>query len=223
MPLSVSKQVHMTRGDVRALDRLANSDRRADRATRRLGAALSKSRRNKRRTYATVHGPRHHALSFSTNSHIMVRGCLQTARRRLLRKREGERRAFAVGDVVRGFEEVVALVVLPKRAGATPECLAALVTATATATAHLSERRVLLFSASVDAPPIVTGPTEGRSVFVRKAVVPNGGTFYHLSAEPEGPSVLPYGLQMDKCTYLRVQGVAAELLGAHLVPCTEPR
>ena len=216
--LMLSLRSIMPSGDVNVLKRIEKADRLADKAAKRLMSALSKTSWNmKRIAPVAVDTPKWHALSFSKDTHISPHSDTKAALRRLLRKKNGKRRMFSVGDVVFDLETVVRLVVVPKQECSTPQAIADTVCKTSGCSFSLSPSRVLLFHSHDPEDCVSIGQSKSTHVFIRKITLPHNHSIFYASAEePTGPSSPPVMLEMDRDIYIRVQRVVAGITGVKM-------
>lgn len=210
----------MTKGDVHALNRIEKTDRRTDRAARRLVDALAKTNRNKRRADSVaVTRPAWSALSFALGTHIMPTIDIKIARRRLHRTKVGNRRVFLVGEVFEGLETVVSLLVVPKHACASAQALADAVCKEQNAQFRASASRVLLFCSDASSKEITTGSSSSTHVFLRKVTFSGSQSVFYASAEDSREdSASPRALHLDENTYGRIQKSVARMIGAQITP-----
>lgn len=205
-------------GDVNVLKRIDKADRRADKATKRLVAALAKTSRNKKkRMPIAVMQPTWPALSFAQNTHIIPHSDMRTASRRLHRKKASKHRVFSVGEVLEGFETVVRLLVVPKQDCATAQMLSDVVCKEDGTSFQISTNRVLLFCTQSSSENIKTGGAESTHVFLRKVTLRGEHSVFYASAEdPMGGGSPPMVFHLDKDVYGRIQRSVAGMVGAQM-------
>lgn len=134
----------------------------------------------------------------------------ETARRRLLGVRLDGHRAFGVGDLVEGLEDVVALVVAPVVDGADLDGAAR--------AANGEHARKPCYRASEAQVLLLELPGAGTlcgAVCVRKVHLASGLTFFYASAvEGERARASPaWALGLDERLYRRLQAEVARVLG----------
>lgn len=192
-----------------ALKRMERSERRVGKAIKTLVSKLAKTKRNQK-SYKTLHSPmlddRNFAGSVDTAPDTVPHPSLKKAMRRLSRKRIEKKRAFGVGEIVQGFDTVVALVLCPMSSGASPQLLAGVVSKTSNAKVTVSACRIELF-ASEECPD--------ERTFLRTVTLQDGLTLYYIQTESANHPAPKLYITRDR--YETIQKVAASLMGAKLV------
>ena len=199
------------RGDVHALKRMEKSERRVGRVIKTLVSKLAKTKRNQK-DYKTLYSPmlddQHFAGSVDTVPHPGLKKAMQ----RLSRKRIEKKRPFGVGEIVHGFDTVVALVLCPMFSGASPQLLADVVNKTSDSKVVVSSCRIELFASEEYSDG--HGELVDRT-FLRTVTLQDGLTFYYIQTEKVNHPIPK--LYMPKDRYETIQKVAAALMGAKLV------
>lgn len=218
---------------MKALQRMRRQDRNADKSSRRLIAKLARTKRNMQRgPYASVHACPWEGVDYSTWHSCVVYPNAEVALRRATLAREADGRAYLVGPVVDGLDDVVAILAIPKSPSATPETLARAVlkipapspapNAPRESFGRLSRRRMPLFSVVEGGAPLNTGPSSGSHLFVRRLYIGDGGVpvYYAQTESPQaenGAYVTPREFEIDAWLNKRLLSVAANVMGVELL------
>jgi hypothetical protein len=194
------------KGDLQVLLRIEKRDRRLERHNKILKTRLSKTRRNRSKSYKTVHAHCYSPTDFAKVSEIKVHQNTLASRRRLLRGKVGGKRAFNVSELVDELEEVSALVV-SSRGDCGPEQIAATATKTELANHTLSDARVCLFS------------DDTHNHMLHKLHLEDGQQiFYVVQVDVnESDHACPWSLGLDSHTYCRIRYQAAKMQGLELL------
>jgi len=213
----------MAKGDVHALERLAKSDRRADRATRRLIRKLGRTKRNRKAaSHPTLTSPPFHAMSFASETNLIYHEDVLTAKRRLSKARDAHgHRAFYVDELSGSLdvEEPRGLVVVPRSQLAAPERVGQCITKDEHTRSTTSADSVIVLH-TTDNTTIQCAGVTGNKVAVCKLHVSNGTTLFYArvvhGADSSSHSCSPWRVGLDKKTTASIQHVVARLMGAKL-------
>tara|TARA_B110001450_G_scaffold161085_1_gene150168 strand:- start:1611 stop:2237 length:627 start_codon:yes stop_codon:yes gene_type:complete len=208
----------MPTGDIHILKKIEKADRRANKAAKRVAAALAKTSRNKRKsTPIAVMQPTWPALSFADEAHIITNPNMKAVSRRLRRKKVGKHRVFSVGEVLEGLETVACLLVVPRQVCATIQELADSACKEEGAEFAVSESRVLLFHTRSSSEKVTTGGIESTHIFLRKVTLRGAHPVFYACAENlQGECSPPRALHLDKEAYGRIQRSVAGMVGVHI-------
>lgn len=201
------------RGDVCAVARLERRDSRADKSAMKLKRKLDGKKRNQRLTRNATWGRRAGGvLEFSNSTTPIADARTETSRAKLLSCRDSlGKRAFFVGDVLSGFEDVAALLVAPRSAEATPELIGREIAGEGGLQSghnvHLIQTESKMY----------LGGREGSLLVLSKIHFPDGQSIFYVAlgnaATPTSP---PRSLGLDMDTHTRIVRGAATMLGVKL-------
>lgn len=199
------------RGDVHALKRMERSERRVGKVIKTLVSKLAKTKRNQK-GYKTLYSPMLDDHNFAGSVDTVPHPSFKKAMRRLSRKRIEKKRAFSVGEIVQGFDTVVALVLCPMFSGASPQLLADVISKTPNAKVTVSACRIELFASE----EYSDGHEElVDRTFLRTVTLQDGLTLYYIQTEKVNHPTPKLYITRDR--YETIQRVAAALMGAKLV------
>lgn len=203
------------KGDTNVVERLERESFRSDRASRLIRKKLDKSKRNqkKQRTVPVAILPSWSSNFFADSSSFPSLSATITSRRRLLRVKDGIQQAFYVGELVSGFEEVAALVVVCATEKSDSQRIADTCLKEDGTKFVVSDAVVHLFECDIDVE--ICGETY-KHVCIQKLHLQDGQTLFWVVGRKDVPRSCPWELGLDSYCYKKFQAEAAKLLAVRI-------
>lgn len=206
----------MVRGDVGAISRIERRDKKANKASMRLKKKLDHTKRNQAcpRVVDVSVAPEI-SIGYASSCSPLAHGNIPEFRKKLARLKDDQKvRMFSVSDIVRNFEDVVALIVTPASEQTRIRFLCDAMPGKEGGKGYTHHGgSVLLFSADE---PLRIGPHTGPHVVVQKLQIENDMFVFYAAATSDATFSPPRALGLDFNTYRRIQSEVARMIGVRI-------